>query len=349
MKKADIKNYTRDQLASWFQDRGIKPFRVRQLFKWLYLHQADTFDIMTDLSKDIRKLLKTHFVIKRLETVNIETSQDSSRKYLFKLEDGKYTESVLIPEKSHTTICISSQVGCALGCRFCLSAKDGFERNLTLSEIVGQVRDIQNDLNGPKPLTNIVFMGIGEPLANYENVINAINIFTDSDFGFKFSTRRITLSTAGLIPKFSDLGQDTNINLAISLNAANNKIRNMLMPVNCKYPIEKLIDACTKYPLPARRKITFEYILINEINDSSEDAIRLAKLLRPVKAKINVIPYNSYQGSCFKRPNESVIQNFLKILHDKDYTAIIRYSKGQDISAACGQLRAKRFLESAQY
>jgi 23S rRNA (adenine2503-C2)-methyltransferase len=295
---------------------------------------------MTDVGKEIRKLLSRHFSIARLEKARIETSQDGSKKYLFKLDDGKYVESVLIPEKDHYTLCISTQVGCAQGCRFCLTARGGWVRNLTRGEIIAQVRDVLNCLDASKRLTNIVLMGMGEPLANYRNVVSAINTITDGNHGLGFSNRRLTLSTAGLVPKISNLGRDTSVNLAISLNATDNKTRNMLMPINRKYPLEKLLDACAGYPLLPRRRITFEYILIKGINDSIKDANRLVKLLRPIRAKINLIPFNEYEGSEFNRPEESAILKFKEILHKNNYTAIIRYSKGQDISAACGQLGA---------
>ena len=339
-KKTDIKELTNDQLVSWLQSKGLEPYRAAQILKWIYLRQTDTFDIMTNVGKEIRKLLSNHFSIARLEKARIETSLDGSKKYLFKLNDGKYVESVLIPEKDHYTLCISTQVGCAQGCRFCLTARGGLVRNLTRGEIIAQVRDVSNYLDGPKRLTNIVLMGMGEPLANYSNVVSAINTITDNNYGLGFSNRRLTLSTAGLVPKLSDLGRDTSVNLAISLNATDNKTRNMLMPINLKYPLEKLLDACAVYPLLPRRRITFEYILIKGINDSIKDAKRLVKLLRPIRAKINLIPFNEYEGSEFNRPEDSAILNFKDILNKNNYTAIIRYSKGQDISAACGQLGA---------
>ncbi len=339
-KKTDIKELTNDQLVLWLESKGLAPYRAAQILKWIYLRQTDTFDIMTDVGKEIRKLLSRHFSIARLEKARIETSQDGSKKYLFKLNDGKYVESVLIPEKDHYTLCISTQIGCAQGCRFCLSARGGLVRNLSRGEIIAQVRDVSKYLDGPKRLTNIVLMGMGEPLANYSNVVSAINTITDSNYGLGFSSRRLTLSTAGLVPKLSNLGRDTSVNLAISLNATDNKTRNMLMPINRKYPLEKLLDACAGYPLLPRRRITFEYILIKGINDSIEDAKRLVKLLRPIRAKINLIPFNEYEGSEFNRPEESAILNFKEILNKNNYTAVIRYSKGQDISAACGQLRA---------
>ena len=339
LKKTDIKELTNDQLVLWLQSKGLEPYRALQILKWIYLRQADTFDIMTDVGKQIRGLLSRHFSIARLETARIETSQDGSKKYLFKLNDGKYVESVLIPEKDHYTLCISSQVGCAQGCRFCLTARGGLVRNLTRGEIIAQVRDISKCLGGSKRLTNIVLMGMGEPLANYSNVVSAINTITDSN-GLGFSSRRLTVSTAGLVPKLSDLGRDTTVNLAISLNATDNKTRNMLMPINRKYPLEKLLDACAGYPLLSRRRITFEYVLIKGVNDSIKDAKRLVELLRPIRAKINLIPFNEYEGSEFNRPEESAILNFKETLNKNNYTAIIRHSKGQDISAACGQLRA---------
>jgi len=337
----DIKDFTIEQLVSWLEERGIQAFRAKQILKWVYHRQADAFDTMTDLGKEMRQQLSGQFSISRLEKTRIETSKDGSKKYLFKLEDGKYVESVLIPEKKHYTLCLSSQVGCAQGCRFCLTARGNFARNLSKSEIIAQVRDIANDMEDPSRLTNIVFMGMGEPLANYRNVVSAIQIISNTEIGLGFSSRRVTVSTAGLIPGITDLGRDTTVNLAISLNAADNMTRNMLMPINRKYPIEKLIDACRLYPLLQRRRITFEYILLKGINDSQKDAKCLAKLLRPVRAKINLIPFNDFEGSDFQRPEESVINEFKEILHKANYTAIIRHSKGQDISAACGQLRAK--------
>ena len=345
-RKTDIKEPTKEQLVAWLESQGIKPYRAVQVLKWVYLRQADTFDIMTDMGEETRKLLARHYTINRLEKAQIETSQDGSRKYLFKLEDGKYIESVLIPEKDHYTLCISSQVGCAQGCKFCLTARGGFVRNLTKGEIIAQVRDVANCLDNSMRLTNIVLMGMGEPLANYNNVVSAVNTITDSDAGLGFSSRRLTISTAGLVPKLSDLGHETTVNLAISLNATDNKTRSMLMPINRKYPLEKLLDACARYPLMPRNRITFEYILINRINDTVEDAKRLVKLLRPIRAKINLIPFNTFEGSDFKRPEESVILNFKEILNKNNYTAIIRHSKGQDISAACGQLSANLMRDS---
>lgn len=333
---------TKDQLVSWLKDHDIEAYRTKQIMKWIYFRQADDFEIMTDIKKEIRQFLLLNFTIERLEKKQIEISQDGSRKYLFKLSDGQCIESVLIPEKNYYTLCISSQVGCAQGCRFCLTAKGGFVRNLTKGEILAQVRDTMNDLADPEKLKNIVVMGMGEPLANYKNVIGAINTITDAECGLAFSNNKVTLSTAGLVPKLQNLNQDATVNLAISLNATDNKTRDMLMPINKKYPLEMLLDACGKYKLPPRQSIMFEYILLKNINDSTDDANRLAKLLRSIKAKINLIPFNEYEGSEFKSPEEDVINNFKEILRKKNYIAVIRRSKGRDISAACGQLRVRQ-------
>ena len=345
LSQTDIKELSKDELTLWFKSKGIQPYRAGQILKWIYLRQADTFDVMTDIKKEIRNQLSQDFIICRLKKTRTETSQDGSKKYLFKLNDGKYIESVLIPEKDHYTLCISSQVGCAQGCKFCLTARAGFSRNLTKGEIIAQIRDVAFDIGGQKRLSNIVMMGMGEPLANYSNVVEAIHVITDKDAGLEFSNRKVTVSTSGLVPKLMDLGRETTVNLAVSLNATENKTRDMLMPVNRKYPIEQLLKACANYPLMPRRKITFEYILIKGINDSEQDARRLAKLLRPIRAKINLIPFNSYEKSEFDRPDESVILKFKDILSKTNYTAIVRYSKGQDISAACGQLSANPMME----
>jgi 23S rRNA (adenine2503-C2)-methyltransferase len=336
--KPDIKNLTKEQLIQWLQDHKIESYRASQILKWIYHKQADDFEDMTDLNKSMRALLSDHFTINRLERLDTQTSRDGTQKYLFKLVDGCLIESVLIPEKDHYTLCISSQVGCAQNCRFCLTAKQGFARNLTPGEIIAQVRDVAKEVEGPKPMSNIVLMGMGEPLANYRNVIHAIHIITDNDEGLRVSNRKVTLSTAGLIPKLLDLGKDTKINLAVSLNATDNETRNRLMPINRKYPIEDLIAACKDYPLPPTRRITFEYILIKDVNDSEKDAERLSRLLRPLKAKVNLIPFNEFEGGGYSRSDDRTVDRFQEILLKHHYTVVIRQSKGRDISAACGQL-----------
>ena len=340
-KKRNILDLDRDGLISWLDEQGIAPYRADQILKWIYLRQADRFDRMTDLAKDLRTRLSEHFRIDRLQTQNVLVSKDGSRKYLFQLDDGKRIESVLIPERDHSTLCISSQAGCAQGCRFCMTASGGLQRNLSTAEIVSQVRDIRNQLDDPKSLSNLVFMGMGEPLANYKNLVAAIEIITNTRFGFGFAGRRVTVSTAGLASRLPDLGRDTRVNLAVSLNATDNPTRSRLMPINRTFPIEQLLEACRGFPLPGGRRITFEYVMLKDVNDTVADAHRLARLLRPIKSKINLIPFNSYPGCSYLRPDENVIFGFQKILIDKNYTVMIRQSKGQDIAAACGQLAGK--------
>jgi len=345
--KPDITELTREELTAWVRDHDLPAYRTGQIMRWLYQKHAISFDEMTDIAKTTRGVLSDHFSILSIKKQQVESSSDGSQKYLFGLSDGRTIETVLIPEKTHHTLCISTQVGCAMGCRFCMTATSGLIRNLSMGEITGQILRVNRDVTDGRPLTNIVLMGMGEPLANYDNVMQAIRIMTVDPDGLQLSTRRVTLSTSGLVPRFEDLGRDSKINLAISLNATENTTRSQLMPINDRYPIEQLMDACaryasTRYALTPRGKITFEYILIRDVNDTVDDARRLSKLLRPVKAKINLIPFNEHPASDFKRPDESAILRFEKILHDKGYTAIIRRSKGSDISAACGQLSALR-------
>ena len=338
--RPDVKDWSKERLAAWLNENDIAAYRADQIFKWIYQHQANGFADMTNIAKPVREMLARHFVIRRLEIARTRTAADGTRKYLFRLGDGNFIESVLIPEDGHETLCISTQVGCAQGCRFCLTARNGFTRNLTPGEITGQIRDIAHLPDRSGKLTNIVLMGMGEPLANFESVLTALGIITDGDNGLKFSTRRVTLSTSGLVPRMQSLGEATKINLAVSLNATDNRTRDFLMPINKTYPIERLLAACAAYPLSHRRKITIEYILIRGVNDSEADARRLIKLLHPIKAKVNLIPFNEHPQSEFKRPDENAIDRFKQMLHDHHYTVMTRLSKGADISAACGQLSA---------
>jgi 23S rRNA (adenine2503-C2)-methyltransferase len=338
----DIKTLNRDALLRWLDSQGVRSFRADQILKWLYLRLADSFDDMTDLRKDFRELLAREFTISRLPVERLLKAEDGTRKYLFRLEDGHTVESVLIGEKNHHTLCVSSQVGCAQGCRFCVTGQTGLIRNLTSAEIVGQVWEIRKQMPRPERLTNLVFMGMGEPLANYRQLRAALEILTDCQWGMKFGSRRITVSTAGVVPRIADLGRDSQVNLAISLNAVDDAQRTQLMPINRTYPIAELLEACVRHPLPKGRKVTIEYILFKVVNDSDAHARKLAKLLAPVKAKINLIPFNPYPGSAYQRPTEDRIRAFQSILVNKYYTCVVRYSKGLDIMAACGQLRASR-------
>lgn len=340
MVKDNIRSLDKPALLDWLQANGEKPFRADQILKWLYVRLADEFDQMTDLSKPFRAKLADHFQIERLTVSEEVTADDGTRKFLFRLQDGQTIESVLIPERSHLTLCVSTQVGCAQGCRFCLTGQSGLTRNLSSSEIVGQVWEIRKQLPEPERLTNLVFMGMGEPLANYPALIQAIEVLTDSDWGMKFATRRVTVSTSGMVPHIVDLGHDTRINLAVSLNAVDDESRSALMPINRKYPIDRLMAACREFPLQRDRKITFEYILFKDLNDSLSHAAHLAKLLRPLRCKINLIPFNPFPGCTFERPVQERIDAFQAYLIDRHFTSIVRYSKGLDILAACGQLRA---------
>ncbi len=342
MKKKDIKEYNKKNLSKWLEKHEIKPFRSNQIFKWIYLKQTDSFELMTDLGKNLRDLLKKHFTINRLKIEEKEVSKDGTIKYLFKLEDENFTECVLIPSKERVTLCISTQVGCAQGCKFCLTARGGFIRNLTFGEIISQIRDIQHDISGKAPVKNVVFMGMGEPFANYDNVIDSLSVLTDSDFGLKISARRVTVSTCGLINKIPDFGKDTKANLAISLNATDDSVRSKIMPVNKTYPLEKLLEKCREYSRNEKKKITFEYILMKGINDSLEDAKRLPKLLHGINSKINLIAYNDNPDSEFKSPDKQTMEMFQKYLLDHGMVATARKSRGKDISAACGQLSANK-------
>ncbi len=339
--KTDLKALDLSETERWAIAQGLEPFRGRQIRRWLFGKMARSFEEMTDLPKSLRSTLPEKASITCLETVKILESRDGTRKHLFMSEDNLLIESVLIPEKDHDTLCISSQAGCAMGCRFCLTGKQGLARNLRASEIIEQVIQVKRGLREPQRLTNIVFMGMGEPLANYNAVLRAINNLIRSD-GMNFSHRKVTLSTCGLVPQLRTLGKDTTVNLAVSLNAADDSTRSYLMPINNKYPLKTLMAACREFPLPNRRMITFEYILINGINDRDEDAIGLARLLSGLRAKVNLIPLNPYPGTGMEPATMEKILRFQEILLDNHYTAIVRKSKGRDIMAACGQLSGLR-------
>ncbi len=338
--KPDIKEMSREALTAWLKDHGIAPYRAGQIGRWIYQRNADGFSEMTDLGKPLREQLSANFSLGRLERIETRTAEDGARKYLFGLADAARIETVRIPEKDHYTLCISSQVGCAQGCRFCRTAAGGFWRNLTAGEIIAQIRDAMADApaDDPRPVSNLVFMGMGEPLANFGPVIQALKVITDAEWGLAFSRRRVTVSTAGFAPEIEALGREASVNLAISLNAADDETRSRLMPINRRYPIAELLEACRRFPLPRRGRITAEYILIRGINDSPDDALRLAKLLRPLRAKVNLIPFNAHDRSEFQAPDDRTVNQFRDILIQKQYTTIIRHSKGRDIGAACGQL-----------
>jgi 23S rRNA (adenine2503-C2)-methyltransferase len=336
MSRADLKNYTLEELESFIAGCGKERYRARQIFKWLYQKNAGSFEEMSNLSKEFRSQLEETASISVLIPETVEVSRDGTRKYLFRLDDGNAVESVLIPEEDRSTLCISSQVGCAMACEFCLTGTFRLVRNLTASEIVNQVCAVKRETE----IRNIVFMGMGEPLANLDSVIRALRIITDPD-GLQFSTRRVTVSTAGLVPELDRLGQAVTVNLAVSLNATTDAVRDRLMPVNRRYPLRELLDACRRFPLPARRMITFEYVMIRGVNDTIDDAKRLVRLISNIPSKVNLIPFNEHEGCSLKRTDQEVLDRFHRFLLDKNITVITRTSRGDDISAACGQLRAK--------
>ena len=333
----NLLDFTLEEMEKFISSAGKEKYRARQIMKWLHQSGSLSFDDMTTLSRDFREKLAAISRIQRPQVVKILTSQDGTKKALLRLEDGLCIESVLIPGKSHWTICLSTQAGCAMDCKFCLTASQGFKRNLLPSEIVGQIIALKHETPEGIDIKNIVMMGMGEPLANYENTLKTINILT-CDFGLGISNRKITVSTCGLAPQIVQLGKDICINLAVSLNTPDDATRNNLMPINKKYPLEVLLDACKKYPMPGRRLLTFEYILIDGVNSSVQDARKLAILLKELRCKLNLIVFNEYPGSVFKSPSQKTVEVFQQTLIDNHYTTMLRASKGSDILAACGQL-----------
>lgn len=332
----DIKNLTFDELTELLTGLGKEKFRARQIIKWVYARDVVDFDSMTDLSKPLRQELKGRFVVSDWSPEVTETSQDGTRKYLFRLDDQETVEAVRIPmDGGRDTLCISTQVGCAMQCQFCLTGTFGLTRNLTAAEIVNQVCAARKE----GPVHNIVLMGMGEPLHNLDNVVRALKILYLDD-GCGYGARRVTLSTCGLVPQMRELAQRIKVGLAVSLNATTDALRDQLMPINKTYPLTTLMEACRDIPLEPRQRITFEYILIGGVNDTRLDAKRLVKLLHGIRAKVNLIPYNEHSGSEFKAPTAEAVEEFQRYLLDRQIVAIRRASKGQDISAACGQLKA---------
>ncbi len=325
-------------LESRFRGLGIKPFHARQVFRWV--HRRGVIDPiqMTDLGLELRARLAAEFTVTAPRRAARDVSSDGTEKFLLELADGRRIESVFIPETPAMTFCISSQVGCAMDCGFCLTGKMGFVRNLTPGEIVAQVRVLASTLNLLEARFNIVLMGMGEPLHNYDNVMTALRILCD-EHGLAMSPRRITLSTVGLVPAIDRLAREPLMpNLAISLHATTNAQRSEIVPINRKYPLEDLIEACGRVPLKRRDRITFEYVLLDGVNDTPEDARRLVRLLSRVKGKVNLIPLNAAPGIHFERPSDARVDHFAAILAEHGLTVSVRKSRGRDIRAACGQL-----------
>ncbi|MEN8264074.1 MAG: 23S rRNA (adenine(2503)-C(2))-methyltransferase RlmN [Nitrospirota bacterium] len=375
--KTNFKQLEKSDFFNFIDLLGEKPYRARQIINWIYKKYAVSIDDMTDISKDLRETLKEKAFISNLTVIKREVSEDGTQKFLFELQDKETIESVLIPNSSDNfTLCISSQAGCAMGCRFCTTSRLGLIRNLKNYEIVDQVIAVKRILQqsrgatenrrdkilksgiSEQKISNIVFMGMGEPLLNLDEVSKALWKLTDL---MGFSKRKITVSTSGIVPKILELANKApNVNLAVSLNAATDKVRSSIMPVNNKYPLKKLLQACREFPLPPNRRISFEYVMLDKINVSKKDALKLVKLLAGIKSMVNLIPYNpgkEYSSSRpdnlitpenkksnsaveLKKPSDATILEFQRILHKAGIATIIRKSKGTDISAACGQLKA---------
>ncbi|MCP4400665.1 MAG: 23S rRNA (adenine(2503)-C(2))-methyltransferase RlmN [bacterium] len=333
------------ELQEFIKGSGQPVYRAQQLLEWIYVRRAKSFNEMSNLPKSWRAWLEEHAIVNPFSSYSVQKSSDQTRKYLFELHDGRYIESVRIPMKEHFTLCISSQVGCALDCAFCLTGKQGFIRQLQAGEILGQILAVQREVGSTETesrISNIVLMGMGEPLLNYEETVKAIHVMLAEE-GLHFSNRKITLSTAGVVPGMTRLGQeDFLINLAVSLNAPNDEIRSQLMPLNKSYPLAQLLQACRDYPLPERRRITFEYILLDRLNDAPEHADQVAQILRGIHCKINLLPFNVTPETEFKASPESRILAFKERLLQHGYATFIRASKGADILAACGQLSGQR-------
>jgi 23S rRNA (adenine2503-C2)-methyltransferase len=348
--KTNLLGLTRAELEAFVAGMGEKAFRARQLQKWLYKRCVADFDQMTDLAKSFRERLKEVAVVATPSITTMQVSADGTRKWLLALDGMNGTqaiETVFIPEPGRGTLCISSQVGCAMDCTFCSTAQQGFNRNLTVAEIVGQVwlanRELANsgykwEPGGPRVVTNVVFMGMGEPLANYRNVVPAAEIMMD-DLGFDISRRRVTVSTSGLVPQMVRLAEETNCALAVSLHAPNDALRNQLVPINRKHPIAELLDACWQYVNKQNaRSITFEYVMLDGVNDRPEHAYELVKLLQGRPGKVNLIPFNAFPGTQYRRSTPEAIERFRDICNSHGVIATTRRTRGDDIDAACGQL-----------
>ena len=343
-KEINLLGLNQKKLEDFFISIDEKPFRAAQVLKWIHQRGISDFSQMTDLSKDLRTKLENSCVVEAPEVIYEKTSKDGTRKWVVSVGDKDLIEMVLIPEKNRATLCVSSQVGCAVDCSFCATGKQGFSRNLNLAEIIGQVWVAANSYGVPRSpnerhITNVVMMGMGEPLLNFDPVVDAMNLMMD-DNAYGLSKRKVTLSTSGIVPRIDDLGKVTDVALTISLHAPNDQLRNQLVPINKKYPIQGLIDSVKRYVdgCSDKRVTTIEYILIEDVNDSLELAEELCELLRQLPCKVNLIPFNSFSESEYKTPSGNRVRRFQKYLQDNGYVTTIRSTRGDDIMAACGQL-----------
>lgn len=349
--KIELTDLSKEELTAEILKIGEKPFRAKQLWQWIYYRGVTDFNQMSNLSLALREKLAGLYTITRPKIVDEQLSVDKTHKWLLEFKDGQRVEMVYIPEKDRGAVCISTQVGCAMGCKFCHTGSQKFTRNLTTSEIVGQfmvARDVYNEWPSPtdevRYLSNIVVMGMGEPLNNLDNVVKALNIITDNE-GIALSRRRVTMSTSGIAPKIVEAMQRTGVRLAISLHAPNNTIRSQIMPINDKFKIEEIMKACAEYQKGDHsRYITFEYLLLKDINDSEAQAKELVNLLKKyrLRALFNLIPFNPWPGCDFKPSERKNVEAFSRILEEAGFAAPIRVARGQDILAACGQLKSKK-------
>ena len=343
--RTNLLGLPRAELETFVADLGSKPFRARQLLNWVYKRGEGSIANMTDLAKDFRAQLAEVAEIRTPEIVTMQHSSDGTRKWKLSADSSQAFEMVFIPEKERGTLCISSQVGCLLDCSFCSTAQQGFNRNLTTAEIVGQVwlakKELGFEAGGDRIVTNVVLMGMGEPLANFRNVVPAVRILMD-DYGFDLSRRRVTLSTSGLVPQIYKLAEETNVALAVSLHAPDDELRSELVPINRKHPIKELLEACWHYIDEQNgRSVTFEYVMLAGVNDSQAQARALVALLKGHPAKVNLIPFNPFPGTRYKRSSQETIHRFRDELIQRGVLATIRRTRGDDIDAACGQLAGR--------
>ena len=336
----------RAELAECLAAGGERPFRARQLWQWIYHHGVGDFAQMSSLPQAVRAAMAERFHLARPSVAAHQVSADGTQKWLLRLADGNEVETVFIPEEERGTLCVSSQVGCTLSCRFCHTGTQRLVRNLSAAEIVGQVLSAKDALGDwpaariDRKLTNVVLMGMGEPLYNYDNVARAVRVLLDNE-GLKLSRRRVTLSTSGVVPLIRRAGEELGVSLAISLHATTDALRDRLMPINKKYPLAELLAACREYPgVHNARRITFEYVMLKGVNDAEDDARRLVALIAEIPAKVNLIPFNPWPGAPFERSADSVIERFAAIVRDAGYPSPVRTPRGEDILAACGQLRS---------